>query len=714
MSNDEVIERLREYLREYADEKLEHSTKAGRGMFNCPFCGSGTGRNRTGAFSITPDGKHYTCFACGAKGSIFELIGHLENLPTFRGQLKFAANKYGMSHLLEDRSSKYTHTHNSIHMSAYTQKPTSPISFHTRRTKPAPKDETDFTEFFKEAQARIDGPAAVAYLTSRGISLKTARKHGLGFCPDWTPPNNPNAPASPRLILPSSNTSYLARDTRNLEDIPERSKGYIKRKVGTGHIFNIDALKQSEKPVFVTEGEIDALSIIEVGGEAVALGSVSWQESLLSAVEKLSPTAPLILALDNDPPGIDNQSELEGKLKHLKKVTGSQVTFFPVNFMDYFTDEHGEQITNSDGSAPKDQNDALILDRDAFTRAVETLTKQAPTAAAAYVKALQAEIDQEKAAEEQARLAKLDEYNQKYQAYRLLEAFNDEVSRDTPCYPTGFSSLDNELDGGLYSGLYILGAISSLGKTTFALQIADSLAASGYDVLFFSMEMSRNEIIAKSLSRLTYDLTKGTVPDGTDALTTRSILTYARRDSYSSKQNTALGDATRRYSLCAKNLYLIEGVGEYGAKAIKEAVTEHVAVTGKTPVVFVDYLQILTPADPHATDKNNMDNAVLELKRLSRDLKAVVFAISSLNRLNYEAKANMAAFKESGAIEYGADVLLGMQLRGAGKQDFNVDTGKAKDPREIELIVLKNRNGITGGKLGFLYKAKFNHFSEPS
>jgi len=68
---------------------------------------------------------------------------------------------------------------------------------------------------------------------------------------------------------------------------------------------------------------------------------------------------------------------------------------------------------------------------------------------------------------------------------------------------TGFNTLDVALDGGLFEGLYVIGAISSLGKTTLAIQIADYLASQGRDVLYISLEMSRYEIMAKSISRHT-------------------------------------------------------------------------------------------------------------------------------------------------------------------------------------------------------------------
>ena len=118
------------------------------------------------------------------------------------------------------------------------------------------------------------------------------------------------------------------------------------------------------------------------------------------------------------------------------------------------------------------------------------------------------------------------------------------------------------------------------------------------------------------------------------------------------------------------------------------------------------------------TDKQNTDKSVLELKRLSRKYKIPVIAISSFNRENYKAKVSMQAFKESGAIEYGSDVLLGLQFKGAGESGFDDDAvteAFSKEPREIELRVLKHRNGERP-KGAFLYEyyPKFSYFKEIS
>lgn len=294
-------------------------------------------------------------------------------------------------------------------------------------------------------------------------------------------------------------------------------------------------------------------------------------------------------------------------------------------------------------------------------------------------------------------------------AGHCAESFIDGIkkSADTPFIRTGFRKLDEVLDGGLYEGLYIFGAISSLGKTTLVTQVADQIAENGNDALVFSLEMGRNEIIAKSISRLT--VTGG---DTSLAKTAREITTTSRWEKYVEEEKKVIKNAAARYSELAKRIFISEGLGDIGTRQIREAIKKHVSFTGNSPVVIVDYIQILAPNSEKASDKQNMDKAVTELKRISRDYKIPVIGISSFNRANYKNAVTMEAFKESGAIEYSSDVLIGLQLKGAGNGDFDVDAAKGRNPREVELKVLKNRNGRTGGTVEMAYYAGFNYFKE--
>ena len=71
-------------------------------------------------------------------------------------------------------------------------------------------------------------------------------------------------------------------------------------------------------------------------------------------------------------------------------------------------------------------------------------------------------------------------------------------------YATGFPELDMALSGGFVAGLHCIGAISSIGKTTFVLQMGDNIARNGVPVIIFSLEMRPEQLVAKNVSRNMY------------------------------------------------------------------------------------------------------------------------------------------------------------------------------------------------------------------
>ena len=306
----------------------------------------------------------------------------------------------------------------------------------------------------------------------------------------------------------------------------------------------------------------------------------------------------------------------------------------------------------------------------------------------------------------------------KTSAASYKSSFLQNITESPPPTPTGFNRLDEALGGGLYEGFYCIGAMSSLGKTTFVLQVADQMAQRGRDVLFFSLEMSRFELMAKSISRLTF---KNCGSDTRSAKTTRGILN-GNQWNYSPSEIELIAQSVAEYEKYAERIYIHEGVGNIGVEEIRREVQRHISFTGNRPVVVIDYLQILAPYSERATDKQNADKAVLELKRMSRDERIPVIAVSSFNRENYTTPVNFASFKESGAIEYGSDVMIGVQFAGMdelSQSDKNkadtiqkIDNMKAADPRKAELKILKNRNGRTGINLYYDFYSRYNTFEE--
>lgn len=297
-----------------------------------------------------------------------------------------------------------------------------------------------------------------------------------------------------------------------------------------------------------------------------------------------------------------------------------------------------------------------------------------------------------------------------------LESFINGIkdNANTPPTSTGFTILDKTLQGGIREGLYVIGAISSLGKTTLVQHIADNIAKNGTDVLFISLEMARTELMSKSISRETYLDTIENNGDISNAKASLDITDGSKHNQFSDVEKALIKTGIKRYSEYAEHMYIVEAFGQIGHDDVRELVGIHKERTGRTPIVIIDYLQILKPSDPRQTDKANTDASVNALKQLSRDYKTTVLAISSLNRESYSRPMTLSSFKESGAIEYSSDVLIGLDftkmLLDASSIDFEEEKDKAQ--RNITLTILKNRNGRTGGRINYLYNPRFNHFDE--
>lgn len=657
------LDRIKQRLR----EELEPSKQ--RGFYFCPLCGSGKGSKGTAAFSIDKDGIHGKCFSCGFYGDIFDL-------QAARTGTELQEATRAMIEKYEPGTAHRTSAAEDFRSVSTSTKPA---------TAPAPVEappKADFSGEAARAHEELSGSSGEKYLQERGFTAQTMERFKLGFEQNHYFAGRGNYPA---IVIPYDPTGhYIAwrAITEKHFDKPNTDKA------GEEPVFNAGAL-YSGSPVFVVESQLCAISIEQEGGRAVAIGGKGARK-LIKQLEKKAPAGLLILSLDNDEPGQAGQRELAAMLEE------KGFTFIEANIA---------------GTA-KDPNELLQHGKPGELRqSIESALRS---------------VDE---AREKAERDRLEQYQGK-SASGAIDGFFDEIerSKSSPAIETGFRGLDSLLDGGLYPGLYIIGAITSLGKTTFTLQVADNIAAAGHDVLFFSLEMAQRELIAKSLSRLTFELSGRSSSMGK---TTLGILSGKRWSNYQESEIKLIAEAADRYrKTSGARIWFHEGVGNIGVEQIREAVEAHIRTTGRNPVVVIDYLQILAPADMRASDKQNTDKAVLELKRLSRDKGIPVFGISSLNRDNYLNPINNAAFKESGAIEYSSDVLIGLQFSGMDYQEGEADKAREKRIREliktqqnrgnqggaeeIELKILKFRNGRKGTSLRLDYYPFFNFYQEKS
>jgi len=670
MDREQAKETAKERIEEYLNGKGINTRKP----FNCL---NPEHTDRTPSMSLDRRHNRVKCFSCGESYDVFDLIGIDYGITDKGEQFKKAYELFGIrvdgarqtaeedfSPIPRQNSAKTgqnTHTHTDV----YTHK------------------EGDRMKYYEACKGKL---SETRYPEERGLSREVLERHMIGYDPSFSTRNAAGElVAWKALVIPTGRESFTARNTDPSAGTKDRY-----RKRGAAQIFGYKSLYSAASPVFVVEGEIDAMSIETAGGAAVGLGSYDNVPLLLRLLEEKKPSQPLVIAFDNE--------QEEGKAARVKEAEGKlaeglerlKVTFYRMN-------PYGEY---------KDANEALVKDRDAF---------------AAEIKRAETLEDQ---AEQEAREAYLST-----SAGAHLQDFLNGIteSANTDAIPTGFPMLDRVLDGGLYEGLVTVGAISSLGKTTLIQQIADQVAAAGHDVLMFSLEMSRTQLMSKSISRHTIQIARAKGIDTRNAKTSRGITTGKRYANYSRSELELIQAAIEAYQEYADKIFIQEGIGDYTTDRIRETVEKHILLTGgkwitdggerrlsggNRPLVIVDYLQIIAPHSDRATDKQVVDHAVLELKRISRDYKLPVIAISSFNRGGYKIEATFEQLKESGAIEYSSDIVLALQLKGAGEKNFDPTAAKKKDPREVELVVLKNRDAAVGGKVSFNYYPMFNLFDE--
>ena len=480
------------------------------------------------------------------------------------------------------------------------------------------------------------------YYNTRGLTEKTIDQYHLGYLPDGYNKFGQDY----QIVIPVSEKHIILRSTADHKN--ERYKN-----IGSTEIFNSRYLEDpalTNRKIFITEGVFDALSFEEIGYQAIALNSVNmsnkFSEAIDNNVHKLKDKL-FVLALDNDQSGRQKTEELKKKLDNLK------LTYFELSLNGY-----------------KDVNEYFVNDKEALINSLKNLHLAGTT----------------------------------YE-YLKEQFINDQNNRaNEKAIKTCLTSLDSVLGGGMYPGFYVLGSVSSLGKTALALQFADKIAEQGHGVLFFSLEMSRHEMTCRSIARMIKE------HEDYDGITTTHIINNSYDYAEVTKQEV-YQEALKKYkNVTAKNITMIEGSFEMSVDKIKRRIKEFINMTGKTPVVFIDYLQVIEPPDYRLNDKQQMDKIVKELKQISIKYNLPLLAISSFNRGNYYNDVSFVSFKESGLIEYTADVVLGIQLRKNNNDD--IDELKSKEPRPIDLVLLKNRRGRSYAKFPLHYYAKQNYFEE--
>ena len=297
-------------------------------------------------------------------------------------------------------------------------------------------------------------------------------------------------------------------------------------------------------------------------------------------------------------------------------------------------------------------------------------------------------------------------------ALQLFDEFMGKVQ--TEAYKplqTGMPAFDRLLGGGIVrQALVILTAAPGTGKTALASQVFEEMAKQGADVIFLNLEMSREQLLARSVSRICHrqghkgisaaDVLKGYSWDDTRRAYIQEAADEYRRTIAERMQYNPDGSGTNLDSI----MNVLNAAGEAAKQAGKPA-----------PVVILDYLHLIT-TDKREEQAEILKKAVAALKGYAIRYDTFVFAISANNRAaNTSGIVSLDSGRDTSAIEYSADIQLSLNyaaLADRRKKDngeyykasnpddmAELQRGDANGNREMLVQVLKNRLNAPGGKL---------------
>lgn len=259
----------------------------------------------------------------------------------------------------------------------------------------------------------------------------------------------------------------------------------------------------------------------------------------------------------------------------------------------------------------------------------------------------------------------------------FLELKEKSLKSELPGLASGFYDLDSLTQGFQKSDLIILAGRPSMGKTAFVLNIAENIIKKyKLPVLFFSLEMSKEQLIYRLLSNET-------------GISQRRL----KIGNLYKEDWHELKEGIQTYSRLP---FFIDDQPNLTTQDIRSKIKQTLFEQNNIGLIIIDYLQLLV------NSKSKSENRVQELSQITRALKNLakefqipIITLSQLSR-NVENRINkrpvLSDLRESGSIEQDADLVL-MLYR---ENYYNSMTEKNEKVSNAELIITKHRNGPLG------------------
>lgn len=257
--------------------------------------------------------------------------------------------------------------------------------------------------------------------------------------------------------------------------------------------------------------------------------------------------------------------------------------------------------------------------------------------------------------------------------FEIIESKRNQTDEEDKVL-SGYKELDNVLHGLGRGSLIILAARPSIGKSTFALNIASNVAESGKKVAFFSLEMGYDQLVTKIFA------------------------------SESSINMDKIISGRMNENEMAKLLVTKNKIGQFPIFFDDESTTElndirnkcqQLKREGQLDLIIIDYLQLLSVGDGNLNRVNEVGKISRGLKIMARNLDVPVIALSQLSRsVEKQERADktpiLSDLRESGSIEQDADIVLFLH-----REKNTEENAKSFRSAKTDLIVAKNRNGET-------------------
>lgn len=307
-------------------------------------------------------------------------------------------------------------------------------------------------------------------------------------------------------------------------------------------------------------------------------------------------------------------------------------------------------------------------------------------------------IDQIKG--EKLRQSERESFFEKHGMEKQLDLFKKFNLKESIKISTGFPRLDNIFNGGFEKNpeMVVLGGISGLGKTSFAIQLGLNLVKNGATVIFCSLEMMKQRISKRVVIH-------------------NSFKDFCNQDTSVEEilKDTKKMEKVFSFTQKTHSKFLIWDESSY-IEDIEDLVNDYSKIRQNEDVfVIIDYLQFCNFKKMNIENRRSRTNDILQrFKMMSKKNETHVVLLSSIGRDSYNKPMALESFKESGDIEYTAEKILAIEYRKIGSKDFNYREEGSKEERDVQITVLKNRDGESNKSVSLSFVPKFFTFKEAS